>query len=285
MYQFISTCIHLLLQHIVATAARDGEQVASCKIPLSVSKTESHSLEFFIHPTTNKSVTKQQLACEKEIWMGVWAVVWDGHTIFFPPTDTKPIKNRSKQEIISSDMLFLSSSDSNKAPLWEWNLKCAWLGLEAVDVFVQLIWPLTRRQTNHWLGWGLETAGCRRLSFQRVTFIFQNLLLKQVKYIKEVVTVRPGGTLSGGTLRISSVLQIDSSCLIQIRVRILVSFSLDWVLMRWAGVWFELCLEVLSGSNLARLRWIWLLSWRIFFYFLSSGCSVMAPTKCLGQGL
>lgn len=34
-------------------------------------------------------------------------------------------------------MVFLSSH-SNKAQLWERNLKCEWLGLEAVDVFVRL---------------------------------------------------------------------------------------------------------------------------------------------------
>lgn len=44
--------------------------------------------------------------------------------------------------------MFLSSG-GNKAPLWERDLKCEWLGLEATDVFVELIRPQTPRQTNH----------------------------------------------------------------------------------------------------------------------------------------
>lgn len=69
---------------------------------------------------------------------------------FFHPADIKPNENSVNRSggKKAVQKCFLSSG-GNKAPLWERDLKCEWLGLEATDVFVELIRPQTPRQTNH----------------------------------------------------------------------------------------------------------------------------------------
>lgn len=104
----------------------------------------------FIQPQTNQW-PNGSLHVKKEF--GWVCGLWFGTVIFFPRW-YKTNQIQSKQEINRSGVFL--SPDGSKAPLWERNLKCEWWGLEAADVFVQLMWPQTLRQTNDWLKDGLS---------------------------------------------------------------------------------------------------------------------------------
>lgn len=96
--------------------------------------TTSYGFVLRAQPRTNQ-LPNGSLHVKKEF---TWACgLWFGTVVFFPPADTKTNQIQGKQELNRSDMFF--SLGSKKAPLGDRNRVCEWLGLEAADVYVQLI--------------------------------------------------------------------------------------------------------------------------------------------------